>query len=277
MKWKPVIRVNVVTLWKIYKWVRKNLLRKKVQMRRYGYKRDDKDERDYTYKTRRMMRDLPVTTNRKNVEAFLHRYDQGNLGSCCAFGVVEAFRRVLQVNGQPDFSPSPLFSYWTLRVDKNRDSGGQIRDAFKAMNIYGICAEKTWPYIIKKFKEVPPQEAFIEAFEHQSINYERIYPVTKEAIMDAISQGFPVVYGKDLFASFESDWVKQTGIVPMPKKCDPFVGGHAMVIFDYDELGTVELNSWGADWGINGTCHFPWEYVLTEAWCNDFWVLYLSE
>ena len=70
MKWKPVIRVNVVTLWKIYKWVRKNLLRKKVQNRRYGYKRDDKDERDYTYKTRRMMRDLPVTTNRKNVEEF---------------------------------------------------------------------------------------------------------------------------------------------------------------------------------------------------------------
>ena len=277
MKWKPVIRVNIITLWKIWKFFKKYFLRKKVQDRRYGYKKDAKDDRDYIYKPRKMIRELPLDTNRQNIDEFPHRYDQGNLGSCCAFGAVEAFRRVLQVNGQPDWDPSPLFSYWTLRVDKNRDCGGQIRDAFKALNLYGLCAEKTWPYIIRKFKELPSQEAFIEGLEHQSIRYERIYPVTKEAIMEVIYQGFPIVFGADLFTSFESDWTKKTGIVSYPGKCDHFIGGHCMVIMDYTEQGVFILNSWGKDWGIDGTGHMPWEYILTEKWCNDFWVLYLSE
>jgi len=271
------LKIRFSFLWKLWKFYKKYILKHRVQERKYGRLKDSPDDRDYVYKCRRIPAELPPSTNRKNIEAFLHRYDQGKLGSCCAFGSVEAFRRVLEVNKMPDFDPSPLFAYYNLRVDKNRDCGGEIRNAFRAMNIYGICSEKSWPYNINKFRELPPAEAFTEAMEHQSVRYDRIYPATKEAIMDAISQGFPVVYGKDLFSSFESDWVKFTGIVPYPKSCEPFVGGHCMVIFDYDELGTVELNSWGKDWGIDGTCHFPWEYVLTEKWCNDFWVLYLTE
>ena len=274
MKW-PTIKINIVTLWKLYKFFKKYVLRKEV--RKNSLVKDKWDERDRYYKVSWFRADLPVSTNRKNIEEFTHRYDQGNLGSCCAFGAVEAFRRVLQVNGMPDWDGSPLFAYWTLRVDKNRDCGGQIRDAFKALNLYGLCNEKTWPYNTRKFRDVPSQEAFIEGLEHQSIVYERIYPVTKEAIMDAISQGFPIVFGADLFASFETDWVKSTGIVPFPGKCDPFVGGHCMVIMDYEETGVFILNSWGKEWGIDGTGHMPWEYILKEEWCNDFWVLYKSE
>lgn len=247
------------------------------QKRKYGYTPDKWDHRDYYYKRRKPIEDIPVSTNRRNINEFIHRYDQGNLGSCCAFGAIEAFRRVLQINNMPDFEPSPLFSYYTLRTDKNRDCGGQIRNAFRAMNLYGICSEQAWPYIIKKFRELPPQEAFIEALEHQSIRYDRIYPVTKEAIMDAVNQGFPIVYGKDLFASFESKSVELGGVVPMPLKFESFIGGHCMVIFDYDEHGTIELNSYGRDWGFHGTCHFPWEYVLNNVWCKDFWVLYKTE
>lgn len=275
MKW-PTIKINIVILWKLWKFFRKYVLGDQVPDRKYKLIRDTFDERDYTYRARRYA-DLPVSTFRKNITEFKNRYDQGNMGSCCAFGVVEAFRRVLQVNQMPDWDGSPLFSYYTLRTDKNRDCGGQIRDAFKAMNLHGICAEKTWPYLLKMLKDLPSPEAFFEALDHQSITYERIYPATKDAIMDAISQGFPIVYGKDLFSSFESEFTRISGIVEMPKKCESMIGGHCMVIFDYDELGTVELNSWGGDWGHEGTAHFPWEYVLTEKWCNDFWVLYKSE
>lgn len=269
------MKISLRALWKLWRLYKKYFLKKKL--RNNGLIRDEKDERDFTYKLRRPGQIYPVSTNRVNIEEFLYRYDQGDLGSCCAFGAIEAFRRMLQVNKMSDWDPSALFAYWTLRVDKNRDCGGQIRDAFKAMNVYGICREETWPYDVRNFKNLPSQQAFMEGLDHQAITYERISPVTKEAIQDALSHGYPIVYGKDLFSSFESDWVKQTGIVPMPSKCEAMVGGHCMVIFDYDELGTVELNSWGRDWGIDGTCHFPWEYVLNEKWCNDFWVLYKSE
>lgn len=275
MKW-PTIKINIITLWKLCKFFRKYVLGEKVPDRKYKLIRDSFDERDHAYMARRYA-DLPISTNRKNISEFIHRYDQGNAGSCCAFGGVEAFRRVLQVNKMPDFEPSALFAYYNLRTDKNRDCGGQIRDTFKAMNEFGICAEKTWPYILKMLTTLPSASSFSEGLEHQSITYERIYPATKEAIMDAISQGYPIVYGKDLFSSFESEFTKISGIVEMPTKCETMIGGHCMVIFDYDELGTVELNSWGAAWGHEGTAHFPWEYVLTEKWCNDFWVLYKSE
>jgi C1A family cysteine protease len=275
MKW-PVIKINIVSLWKLWKYIHKHILRQNVN-RSYGLIRDKKDKRDFIYKATKPCYDMPVTTDRKNISEFQYVYDQGSLGSCCAFGAVEAFRRVLQVNKMPDWEASPLFAYWTLRSDKSRDCGGQIRDAFKAMNQFGICCEKTWPYIPCKLKTEPPHSAFIEALDHQSIVYERIYPVTKLSIMDAISRGYPVVFGMDLHSSFESDWVKETGLVPMPEKNEAMVGGHCMIIFDYDELGVVILNSWGRDWGIYGTCHITWEHILKEEWCNDFWVLYKSE
>jgi C1A family cysteine protease len=275
MKW-PTIKVNLLSLWKLWKLFKKYVLRRQVNNRNYGLIRDKWDERDHYYKVSKPGL-APPSTNRRNINQFPWRYDQGSLGSCCGFGAIEAFRRTLQVNHMPDLNPSALFAYYTLRTNKNSDSGGQIRDAFKAMNQYGVCSERTWPYIKEKVSTVPPPIAFEEALNHQTIRYERIYPVTKEAIMDAVSQGFAVVYGKDLFSSFESTQVARTGIVEMPKKCEASIGGHCMVIMDYDEKGTIELNSWGSDWGQGGVCHFPWEYVLNWTWCNDFWVIYLTE
>ncbi len=43
-------------------------------------------------------------------------------------------------------------------------------------------------------------------------------PHTKEAIKDAVSRGYPVVYGKLIYDSFMSDEVARTGIIPLPDK-----------------------------------------------------------
>ena len=201
-----------------------------------------------------------------------------NIGSCVGNGIVEAFRATLRKNNQPDYDLSRLFAYWISRQDKYNDTGASIRDAFKAVNKLGICSEQTWPYITSKFAQTPSITAFGEALEHQSITYERIYPVTKEAIMDAIYRGFPVVYGKLLYESFMSDRVAKTGIVSKPRTCwEDMMGGHCMVIFDYDKDGTIELNSWGRKWGMDGICHVPWDYVLNGKLCSDFWVFYKTE
>jgi C1A family cysteine protease len=244
----------------------------------WGLIPDKKDKRDFRYKVTRTLIELPVSTERKNISAFPWRYDQGSLGSCVGQGISEAFRRTLQVTEKPDFDPSRLFAYWISREDKLNDTGASIRDGFKAMNRDGLCSEKTWPYIINKFADTPHSLAFFEAAEHQTITYESIYPVTKNAIMDAVSRGFPVVYGKNIYSSFMTDRVKRTGEVPMPRKCrDSYLGGHCMVIFDYDQDGTVELNSWGSGWGDGGVAKVPWEYVLKDSLCRDFWVIYLTE
>ena len=50
-----------------------------------------------------------------------------------------------------------------------------------------------------------------------------------------------------------------------------------MVAFDYDKFGTVEPNSWGKDWGQNGVCQVPWNYILNPELAFDFWVMKLTE
>jgi C1A family cysteine protease len=243
---------------------------------KYGFIADKPDKRDFLYQIR-LPKLAPESTERKNINAFPWRYNQGNIGSCVGNGVVEAFRRVLQVNNQPDFDLSRLFAYYIAREDKLHDTGASIRDAFKAINQYGICSESVWPYNVLKYAFLPSNQAFLEALEHQSIRYESL-PQKKEYIMDAVYSGFPVVYGKSIYESFETEEVTRTGIVPYPRKCrEQFLGGHCMVIFDYDKNNTIELNSWGSGWGQEGICTVPWKYVLDSRLCRDFWVFYLTE
>ena len=272
----PYISINFVSIWKFIK--RYILRQKPVQPQFFGLKRDKPDSRDILYKIR-MPGLAPESTEMKNINEYNHRYDQGPLGSCTANAGLYAFKRVLQINGQPDFEPSRLFVYYNARSEdtKNEDAGASIRDMIKGLAKYGVCSEEKWKYIINKFAEKPSVEAFLEALDHQAIKYERL-PQTKEAIKDAIYRGYPVVYGKLLYESFMSEEVARTGIVPTPKKCwEQNIGGHGMVSFDYDKDGTFEPNSWGREWGIDGVCHIPWDYILDPKLCFDFWIIQITE
>lgn len=273
-KWIPTI--NFVAVWKF---IRRYILRKRqVQTQFFGLKRDKADSRDIMYKVR-LPGLAPASTDMVNIREFSHRYDQGALGSCTANAGLYAFRRVLQVNKQPDFEASRLFAYFNARdiESKAQDSGASIRDMIKGLAKYGVCSEGKWPYMINKFALQPSPEAFLEALDHQVIKYERLAQ-SKEAIMDAIYRGFPVVYGKLLYESFMTAEVAKTGIVPVPRICfEDQIGGHAMVAFDYNEAGTIELNSWGNAWGKEGTCLIPWKYILNPKLAFDFWVIYITE
>jgi C1A family cysteine protease len=184
----------------------------------------------------------------------------------------------LQFNKQPDFEPSRLFAYYIARTDDNKeeDSGASIRDAFKAINNYGICDEKYWPYFATRFAVKPPKPAWIDATSHQSVKYERIYPVAKDLIMDALNNGYAIVFGIILHESFMSEKAAKTGMIPNPCLWEEEIGGHCMTMFDYNKDGVFVLNSWGETWGDGGVCLIPWEYVLSKH-TSDCWVFYETE
>jgi len=265
---KPILSIK--------RFFRKYILGLESRVYNFGYVRDKVDDRDKTYRLKRPGL-APPSTHRKNIGQFPWRYDQGNIGSCVGHGVCETFKRVLQVRNLQHFDPSRLFAYYIAREDKLADTGASIRDAIKAINKLGICSEQVWPYLPEKYADRPPDVAFTEAEMHQCLCYARVGQ-TKLDIMDAVSNGYPVVYGKQLYESFMSQEAAKTGIIRKPKRCrEEHYGGHCMVIFDYDETGTVELNSWGDAWGQAGVCHVPWEYVLDKRLCSDFWVIYKVE
>jgi C1A family cysteine protease len=246
----------------------------------FGLKKDKEDRRDIPYKAKYRAEQLPEDTGLRNLKKYPFMWDQGNIGKCVGESVSGALVMALITNNQKIFEPSRLFAYYNARTDENKniDSGASIRDGIKGLAKYGICDTKTWPEDIAKFNIKPSEEAYLEAQDHQLIIYEKIYPVTKEKIMDAVYRGFPVVYGKRLFESFLSAETASTGIVKVPRICwEEEIGAHAMWIIDYEKRNDIETNSWGIKWGMNGFCKVPWKYVLDSRLAFDFWVIYKSE
>lgn len=262
------------------RFIRRLFKRKPVPVRNFGLKRDKVDPRDRVYTPRYKARVLlPESTERRNFKNFPFRWDQGSIGSCTGHGAAAGFIRALIKNNQPIYDPSRLYAYYNAREDdcKAEDSGASIRDVIKGLNKYGLCKEETWPYIPSKFAVKPSDQAYTEGEKHQTLEYYRIYPVTKEAIMSAIYEGYAIVYGQILYESFMSEEVARTGIVPYPKCWEDQVGGHCKCVTDYEEAGVFELNSWGRTWGSDGGCLIPWKYILDPKKSFDMWVIKLTE
>ena len=86
-------------------------------------------------------------------------------------------------------------------------------------------------------------------------------------------QQMPVLIAIDVYESFESDTVAKTGIIPLPKKKEQLLGGHAIAIVGYSDLKkwVIFRNSWGL-WGDKGYGYIPYTY-FTKGYASDFWLL----
>lgn len=210
-------------------------------------------------------------------------YDQGQLGSCTANALCNAFR--FAGMNQPHaarraslaFSPSRLFLYYQERKIEGTvetDSGAMIRDGAAALKKVGVCAESTYPYVIEHFAAKPSAKAVAEAGSHESISYLRV-ALNHLAMRSCLAQGFPFVIGFTVYESFESDAVSRTGIVPMPGKKETTLGGHAVLVCGYDDEAKTYLvqNSWGTGWGMAGYFTVPQAYFENTNLASDAWTI----
>ena len=92
-------------------------------------------------------------------------------------------------------------------------------------------------------------------------------------MISCLAEGYPFVFGMSVYESFESAAVARTGVVPMPKKGERMVGGHAVMAVGYDQPKKRLLvrNSWGTDWGQKGYFVLPFAYLDDRA--DDFWTI----
>ena len=92
----------------------------------------------------------------------------------------------------------------------------------------------------------------------------------------ALVEGYPVILGINVYESFESDQVAKTGIVPMSKRGENLLGGHAVLAVGYkDDVNSkgqgfvICRNSWGENWGDMGYFYLPYSYFakyVTDMW-----------
>lgn len=245
----------------------------KIQ-RRYDYRPDLPDKRDFYFK---YSRGAPLPDSIDMREQMSRIEDQLRLGSCTAnawVGVIEYLDKLKDGHYQ---NWSRLFLYYNERAlhgDEDQDKGAYIRDGAKALAKLGICRETHWKYDVDKFAERPPDACYQEGLSHQALRYSRV-DQTEEAMLSALAQKNPIVIGFTVYESFESDAVTETGMVPIPDRSERILGGHAVLIVGYDrpkKLFTVR-NSWGSKWGDHGHCYIPFGYFLDPDLAEDLWIM----
>lgn len=213
---------------------------------------------------------------------------QGGIGSCTAFGATQLVDFIRRKNKLKNWLPSPLFTYYATRKAENtieEDSGATIREAVKSTAKDGVAMERYWPYDIKKFKENPPEEVWINAEKHQTLEYLRINDFDKSEFLGCLNNGYPFIFGLNLYTSFNSFQTVLGGVVPTPdlekEKC---IGAHCMMAVGWKKMEQdgkekeflIVQNSWGTDWGDQGFCYIPLEYIMTNE-SFDFWTIKLTE
>jgi C1A family cysteine protease len=181
----------------------------------------------------------------------------------------------LKRNSGCDIDVSRLFIYYNARAkdeesgEKIEDSGCTITSAIESLEESGTCHESIWPYDVKRVNKCPNSEAY-GAAENHKINDALQVKLNLHEMKSCLAQGLPIVFGLELYKSF--DKAEKKGIVPMPKpgdksreshgrsdliliekiKTNPFVYyfSHGMLAVGYSDQSKAFIvrNSWGTEW-----------------------------
>lgn len=241
----------------------------------YGWLPDLPDQRDFLYaQTFRVPAVLPAKVDLRADCSPVE--NQGQLGSCTANALVGALE-FLELKARQKFVDlSRLFVYYNERVIEHstkHDAGAMLRDGIKSLAKQGVCAELSWPYVIKKFALRPPAACYNQAKANTITSYHRL--ATTSEMRACLADGFPFVFGFTVYESFESAAVAKTGVLNMPKAKERAVGGHAVCAVGYDDTAQrfIVRNSWGADWGKRGYFTMPYAYLAERNLSDDFWTV----
>lgn len=168
---------------------------------------------------------------------------------------------------------SRLFVYYNARAadgQVDNDVGTFVRTGLKAVKEFGICTEELWPYDITRFTVQPVAVCYQDAKSRTIDKYQRIETV--DAMIDALNNNRPVVFGITIYDDFY-DLTSVDATVIMPTTSEILdLGGHAMCMvgYDLDQQLFLAKNSFGTEWGDQGYCWIPFDYIKQEGY--DMWV-----
>ena len=249
---------------------------------KYHWKRDPVDARDHIYNPAKLgtvAPTLPATVDLRVNDSPIQ--DQGQLGSCTG-NAIAGMIDLIDKKNKKNLQVSRLFIYYQERVIEgtvNYDNGAYIRDGMSAVHTYGAPLESVWPYIINRFATRPSTAAYTDAAKRKVTSYQRCTNFT--AVKTALSQGYPVVVGFDVYASFESSTTASTGIMTYPNvRTEQYLGGHAVALVGYyDNFRNtgkgmfIARNSWGTGWGDRGYFYMPYQVIQDTSMSSDFWLI----
>ncbi|MDO8488619.1 MAG: C1 family peptidase [Candidatus Omnitrophota bacterium] len=197
--------------------------------------------------------------------------DQGDEGTCVAFASVSGvkdFQDKKEHRKLVKLSPRFLYSLCKQFDGAPSEEGTYPRIAMKVLLNYGVCHESFWPYVPHQ-SNLPSKGADIDAKKFKIKAYARIKSLLE--MKRSLLVNGPYLAGVKVFKSWFTKKVQRDGFIPVPKRDEETVGGHAICIVGYDDkLGIFKFkNSWGPDWADGGYGYLPYEYM--KKYCSDAW------
>ncbi|CAF0943667.1 unnamed protein product [Adineta steineri] len=206
--------------------------------------------------------------------------DQSQIGSCVANSLAGAYEYLTKKANGRNTDVSRLFIYYNARVKdessgKVTDSGCTMTSAIEALEEYGTCLESLWPYDISEVNSRPNSQSYHEASHHKITEALKVN-INLHEMKSCLAQGFPFAFGLKLYSSF--DQAAKTGVVPMPNTGDngrSSHGSHALLAIGYSDQSNAFIvrNSWGENWGDQGYCYIPYQYMTDSSLCFDVWTV----
>jgi C1A family cysteine protease len=245
--------------------------------RRYNYRRDIFDHRDFKFAMKMSLAIPPSMDLRPDMPSIV---DQGQEGSCTANALSGCLGYLeLQGDSTLGFTNSPFeplsrqFIYYNERKiegDIDSDSGAQLRDGCQVLNQLGACIESVWPYLADNLFTEPSTGAYIEAAGHKISQYSRVESLAE--LKASLAAKTPVALGFTVYESFET--IGADGVMPMPADSESVMGGHAVVACGYDDVNkwVICRNSWGTSWGYSGYFYMPYAY-FDFGGVMDMWAI----
>ena len=235
-------------------------------MTKFGCIRDKFDERDYL-----MRAYLPVIKLPKRIDYMSQMSpvrDQGEEGTCVGFATatgMKEYQEFLDYEKLVILSPRFVYSECKKIDGVPKLEGTTIRAAMQVLESRGVCQEKFWPYLPHQ-KTKAREGAISNAKKFRIITYARILNLN-ELRLSLATKG-PSVIGIEVFKGMLKT---KTGLVPLPKKNETTLGGHAICTIGYDDEKKVIKfkNSWSNKWGQNGCGFLPYAYI--ERYMMDAW------
>ncbi len=197
--------------------------------------------------------------------------NQGREGTCVAFASVtgvKEFQDKKEYHKLIRLSPRFLYNLCKKFDDIPFEDGTYPRIAMKVLLNYGVCHESFWPYSSHQ-KDSPHKFAGKDAKRFKIKAYARIKSLI-EMRRSLLING-PFLAGVKVFKSWFTKRAERSGFIPMPKRNEELMGGHAICIVGYDDkLGILKFkNSWGLKWADKGYGYLPYKYM--KKYCSDAW------
>lgn len=218
--------------------------------------------------------------HRVDLRKFMTAVEEQVGNSCVANTFVGAYEYLAKRELGESGDVSRLFLYYNSRARHNNqheDSGTLMYCAIESLIEHGACCEELWPNNEATIFEAPDQSAYENAVNF-TITEAEFIETDLDVWRHTLAEGYPIAFALNLFESFNSA-TENRGRISLPKKSEharETHAWHAMLCVGYSDKDRMFIvrNSWGAEWGNEGYCYVPYDYVTHPDYNgHDSWII----